>query len=115
MFRKKYNYRGKWGTVSLNKEEVNKETENLRQENIELMKLCINDVKRILPAGVNLTDTLKVGISLFDKIVDKKFTRMECLLSEKTELAEQGEIPKTKEVMRLKEEKINFDSQQTVG
>lgn len=60
----------KWEEVSITKEEEKEQEEMARQENINLMKQCIEDAKSLLAEkGYKeyQTDVVNVAISLFEK------------------------------------------------
>lgn len=60
----------RWEEVSITDEEEKQEEERARQENISLMKQCINDAKAIL-AEMDMkeyqTDAVNMAISMFEK------------------------------------------------
>jgi len=60
----------KWEEVSITDEEEKEEEENARNENIQLMKQCVEDAKSILgEKGLKdyQTDIVSMAVALFEK------------------------------------------------
>ena len=107
MYMKKCIINHKWQYIGLTDEEEKSLLEELRKDNLELMKRCLEDSK-----GLMKVESTEIAVALFERIADAKFTRIQAKLDEKINMAETEK--KDAEIERLREEKIEGDSRPTI-
>jgi len=91
-FYKKALIKGNWKIIELSDEEVAKIEENLRKDNLELLRRCFQDAQELTASFPNNHKKMiqtRIAIALFDKLADAKFTRIQSALDAKIKKLEE--------------------------
>ena len=81
LFRKNFNHSERWHTVVLGEEGLCALHDQLRRDNLEVLKQCLDDAVEIGHAE----GKTEMAIALFSKLADAKFTRISATLDEMVE------------------------------
>ncbi len=103
MYLKNFKNGEEWDSVTLSDEEVQEVLEELRARNLEIMKRCVEDAKK-LNGRINST----IAAALFSKLGESGFTALQNALERKVRKIRDSENGKWKPI-RKRLSKAEFD------